>query len=1293
MNRISFLPPLFLLATLLAAQNLSWENDTGFLDPETLRQTALQTTSKIYPDADTVRLDTETRIEYQADGTYLQIADNATKIMTLAGADSQRVLQSFYSASYSRAKISLVQILKPTGETIDLDLPSCTQEMADASQMDSNIYDPNHRIIKVAVANLAPGDVLRAVYVDEIRKPRVPNSFSELFSLEDTQPILHERIIVSAPSELPLQSIAIKNPQGKGPAFLEREENGRRIYQWEVHDVPQVFPEPAMPQLYYNAQRVIVSTFRSWEEVSRWYDNLCEPRLALDDDLRNGVELLTKEASTDQERIIALYNFVSQRVRYMGLTLEDNAPGYEPHDVTLTFAQRAGVCRDMAALLAAMLRAAGFEAPPTPIHAGPPKDIEVPLPYFNHALTAVKNPQTGDWMLLDPTNTNTRDPFPAYLSDKSYLVATPNGDPLRVSAVTPYEENMVQISTSGKLTEEGDLLLQTKILFQGIADNAYRNSFLDATPEQRRKFFEKQLSSKIPGAQLNRLEILPADLQDLTTPLQAKLAFTAQNALITELDAQGEPVRTAGKNAMLRFPLLGNAIGMNFLVFSKATLEKRRFPLQAGFTAGVSEEIAIDLPQDLQLVSAPEYSVTDTPHFVFSRTLDARADRLRLKTLYASKAMRYSPEEYLALKKALAQKDAEDRKMVIFNFQPEEEEALAADEAPAEQPDLEYQEDRTVITILAPSSWIEEHTLKFQVMTYAGIQAADISIPFNPVWENVQVLAARVTNGTQTMDTPPENINVMDAPWAASAPRYPAGKILVVNLPGIDIGSQVELQIQRTCKNRSFFSCAKTLRGPHPIRNWSLDIVAPQSMSLAPGYYPDGWLNIPSDLEKPIAVEQKTEKLPGDQLCYHYGARDIPALHREGAQPPAYAFLPTVIVSHGDWTAYASIVSRYVQNLGDGGQAIQKLVAGFQNLPQEEQLVKIRNFVEMNIRRSEPAFTALPLSRLSAPEITARDGYGNSADRAILYQALLKALGIPSEIYLASAQPQMTDLQRFLQKTPNAAALPNWLVKVDLDGREVWLNDQTQYGQFGTCAYDHGVLLSLKKGKLEVMKLKDELQDLVRDDERLEIQPDGTGLLTLQYTVSGVEFGKMRRYYDQLTPEERRRHYVEMVSAIAQDAIPVTKDLHTDFSHYPGTVSFKVQIPNCASFDGDFCYLRLPTSLSEALAYASAKRQFHPLYRSGFQKEVERLTVKLPADYPNVVLAPADFSWRAPDGAGTISWKHTVTQTLPGEPLEFQFTYTVDLKPGITPLRLYPAYQEAFRRLLHPAANTLLLSK
>ena len=112
----------------------------------------------------------------------------------------------------------------------------------------------------------------------------------------------------------------------------------------------------------------------------------------------------------------------------MGVTTETEAPGYEPHDVNITFEKRYGVCRDKAALLAAMLRLADIPAYMTLFYAGAPKDSEVPNNYFNHAVVAAELPGIRGYVLMDPTDENSSELLPAYGANKSYLVARKEGD-------------------------------------------------------------------------------------------------------------------------------------------------------------------------------------------------------------------------------------------------------------------------------------------------------------------------------------------------------------------------------------------------------------------------------------------------------------------------------------------------------------------------------------------------------------------------------------------------------------------------------------------------------------------------------------------------------------------------------------------------------------------------------------------------------------------------------------------------------------------------------------------------
>jgi len=137
--------------------------------------------------------------------------------------------------------------------------------------------------------------------------------------------------------------------------------------------------------------------------------------------MKQAVEELTAGATNDTEKIKALFYFVSNKIRYMGITPEKDRPGFEPHDVSITFDKRYGVCRDKAALLVSMLRLAGFEAYPILINVGTRMDPQVPDPFFNHAIVAAEL-QDGLQVLMDPTDENTRELLPAYDRNQSYLV-------------------------------------------------------------------------------------------------------------------------------------------------------------------------------------------------------------------------------------------------------------------------------------------------------------------------------------------------------------------------------------------------------------------------------------------------------------------------------------------------------------------------------------------------------------------------------------------------------------------------------------------------------------------------------------------------------------------------------------------------------------------------------------------------------------------------------------------------------------------------------------------------------
>ena len=263
--------------------------------------------------------------------------------------------------------------------------------------------------------------------------------------LQENSPIKRSEVTIIGPNNLPLKSISLESEIHGTVNHSFKEDGQWLIYNWVVSDVPMAIPEPEMPPLETQIQRLLISTIKDWNWISRWYWELCRSKIEnITPEMKNTVKLITQNLNDDSKKIKAIFRWVSQEIRYLGITVEKESPGYEPHPVEMTFDRKAGVCRDKAALLTAMLRIAGFDAYPALIMTGPKMEEKVPRPFFNHAITAVKN-FDGSYLLMDSTDETTKELLPGYLNNKSFLVATPIGDTLRTTPCESADKNMVYI--------------------------------------------------------------------------------------------------------------------------------------------------------------------------------------------------------------------------------------------------------------------------------------------------------------------------------------------------------------------------------------------------------------------------------------------------------------------------------------------------------------------------------------------------------------------------------------------------------------------------------------------------------------------------------------------------------------------------------------------------------------------------------------------------------------------------------------------------------------------------------
>lgn len=1234
------------------------------LNPQEVFRASQAVTPERFPNADDALVDDSILEMVEKDGTSVFWDDEYTKILTEKGRRDASTTQLYFTSHYGTAFVHRVELLKPNGKTVRIDHKAHSRVMIDPSQMGSNIYDPSCKIYSLSIPGVEIGDVVHLVKVRVTSKTRMPNTWCDYNLFEYTSPILKLNYAVSLPAELPLRTIRLRSPVSNTVSYATTAlPNGRTLHTWKIRNVPQMFPEPDMPSLSTQVQRLMVSTLRNWGEVSKWYWNLCQPQLRkVTPEMREKVAELISGATSREEKIRRIFKFVSQEIRYMGITTEDVAPGYEPHDVSLTFKNRYGVCRDKAALLVTMLREAKIPAYPVLIHAGDKKDPEVPQPYFNHAITAVDDGK-GGYQLMDSTDESTRDLFPAYLCDKSYLVARAEGENLRVSPLYPSERNLMRIQSDGELERNGTLILRTKLFFDGINDTAYRSFFLRRKETERRAFFERQVKAFASGGEVLTCEIFPKNLQDTEKPLEAHILSRIRQY----------PVRGEGLD-LLNLPWFGNVMGIVNFVIGSTGLEKRKYPFKTEVTCGVRESLTIKLNQVMGRPNAlPSTIAMTNGGLTFCQSVVVSNDLLSASRENLLKQVEFSPQEYLSLKTDLREMEEANRHKPLF---------VAKEE---EVPDVEYLYSMTEDALTESNVWSRTRSWQKRILTYAGKKNnAEITQDFNPAWQSFELLSATVSNVNGSVKTvTPKEMNVMDASWAGSAPRYPAGKRMVINLPGVEIGSVITVKTRFTQKFGKSYRASYSFGRAAPVE-WEQ-----YSVSFDP---------------RRVSIQK--EMLHGEKISftavpsgltnqtYVFEMKKVPSVKSERMQPKRHRFLPTVICSASDFPRqvmqWKEIMGR-VRTQGD--QHARALARSLTKGITDNRLkaLAIRNEILRTVRVAGPSFLDLPPQvAFSSPDRTLTDRYGHAADRALLLQSMFEEVGLDPAFLLSSwdqseepswnePRRKTSDLRYYTQPILTLGKVPGCTV-----------NHGDQYEALGTSPFSKAFAFDFQRMKPVTITIDPKMENLQDYDLCVELNEQGDAVMTIRRYFHGTDYGVIKKFYEEIRPEDFHRHHFELVGEIARGAV-VDSPLSVQVKNYPAERSFRVRIDRYAVVDGKTLTVRIPSA--EVSAYSlSDETRTTPVCISSSESRRWKCRLILPKGFVIEQMMPASQEFHLPNGTGVVS-NHVQKETLNDGRIQITLSRASRRKSGEIPPAMYPAVLEYNRILSHPSTSTIIFSK
>jgi Flp pilus assembly protein TadD len=510
-------------------------------------------------------------VVFAADGTGREEETMRVRILSDAALAEFGILRLPYRSDNQRLDVE-ASVTAANGTVTATPLADIQDLPSDVSR-DAPMYSDN-REKHVPVRGLRVGSLLELRLRLTRTRPDTPGFFWFTHSFTTSNIVLDETLNITVPADKYLQ---VKSPRFT-PDVAQR--GGSKVYSWKHANTSRSSDNPIASLVA--PPDVQLTSFRSWDEVGRWYRDLQAPQTAITPDIKAKAAELTAGLTSDVDKQKAIYRFVATNFRYISLSFGQGR--YQPHSAGEVLANAYGDCKDKHTLIASLLTAAGLRAAPALVAVGGSIDVDVPSPAaINHVITYLAGTQPT-WVDTT-TEVAPYGVLPPYLRGLRTLVIPDTG--AAFLATTPESlpfasENSVL--TTGTLTADGTLAAHTDASYRGDAELQLRTLFR-ITPRGE----WPQLLARMQSVETVREE-KTEDPLNLDAPFTYSFTFErkelfkpAQAAFVLPL-----PSMSSSYNPIAQKPAEPTYIGAAGGTTVRATLT-----LPAGFSAEIPTDVSV----------------------------------------------------------------------------------------------------------------------------------------------------------------------------------------------------------------------------------------------------------------------------------------------------------------------------------------------------------------------------------------------------------------------------------------------------------------------------------------------------------------------------------------------------------------------------------------------------------------------------------------------------------------------------------------------------------------------------
>ncbi|GGG72822.1 hypothetical protein GCM10007415_00130 [Parapedobacter pyrenivorans] len=384
--------------------------------------------------------------------------------------------------------------------------------------------------------------------------------------------------------------------------------NGKKVLTWSSTQLPAFAHEPLSAGLDNLVPWVTLSPtafeydkstgrMGNWNELGAWAYSLSEGTDVLSPADKARIQALIKDAPTDRDKIMRLYDYLQENTRYVSVQL--GIGGFRPIAAEKVAQVGYGDCKGLSNYMKGMLQQAGIESHLVMIASGRPglNPRYASVGQANHMILCV--PTANDTLFLECTSPH----YPmGYVGSSNagrpVLLVTAGGGELAATPEYTAEDNFQRRHIQVRLDEQTGATVHITTAYGHAQFEGALGMMLTEPVEQRKRMVE---GLGIPGMSLGEYRYVQADKQK---PVITEEINLTSNQLISK----------GGDRLFLTLNLL------NRREHIPTTLPNRKTDFKLEFQYTDEDEVVYELPSGYQVAHLPAAVAITTDFGTYSAT-------------------------------------------------------------------------------------------------------------------------------------------------------------------------------------------------------------------------------------------------------------------------------------------------------------------------------------------------------------------------------------------------------------------------------------------------------------------------------------------------------------------------------------------------------------------------------------------------------------------------------------------------------------------------------------------------